>query len=452
MPDDLETVDFEGVDVLAVGGPYFGTGSPPDGDFYTADELRSIADNTRELLAAGELHAPVKLGHSFDQKLARESGYSDGEMPALGWIDNPRVEGDKLKVDLKKVPKKLGSLFKSGAFRTRSVELKSYVSQRGKGQVGPAIKGLALQGAKAPAVRTLDDIIALYHDEVDEAETQTREYGEMIWNPDLGFRWVQNAISQALNPPNSADARYFVEDIGPTTALVSTAGNANLSVTGGTYVVPFTIDNDKTSIAPASEWLYAQDRWVERAREYADASGERVSPKVADTKVKMELTFTEEQTRELAERHGLDVEAEDFSEQLTAKLFEESGDEGDGDETDKDVVKLPKDELAELKKQAAAGERAEKQLAEMERDTFFEAAEREGKIDPAEREKWERRYEEQPEYTKEIVNELPVREEYLKEYGDDSDGTGRDGRQTDSDKAFAESYLDLLGVGKEGDA
>lgn len=417
MPEEqLETIELDGVDVLAAGGPYFGTGSPADGDYYTEDDLRAIAENTTRLMAAGELRAPLKLGHSVNQKLAKASGYEDGEMPALGWIDNPRVEGSKLKVDLKAVPKKLGSLLKSGAFRTRSLELRSYVSQKDGAKVGPAIRGLALMGAKTPAVRTLDDVIALYSDEVDEAEVQTREYGEVVWNPELGYRWVGAHLATAIN--TSGDRQYNVADVGPTTALVTSTGS-------GSWVVPFTITTDDTVVAAsANEWISANDRWVAKAKEYAEASGDALSVDGADTSIKM----GDEMTTDLQDE------------------VEETEDEVETTESDVETIEVPKTEYADLVRNAEAGARAERKLAEMERDHFLAEAIEDGKFDPADLDDWKRRYDEQPEMVTEIVTSLKPQQVYLREFG--SDSTGRD-IEDDAERSLGDQMDDYMGVAVE---
>jgi hypothetical protein len=156
----LEAITIEAVPIMAVGGPFHGQGSPPEGDSFSKRDLQQIAAANEEL--AGELHVPVKLGHSGAQQLLKNSGLFADEMPAAGWLANFRVQGGKLLTDLVNVPKKLADLVQAGAFPQRSVELRSVRSQR-DGRVRDAIvTALGLLGAKAPAIRTLDDVAALY--------------------------------------------------------------------------------------------------------------------------------------------------------------------------------------------------------------------------------------------------------------------------------------------------
>ena len=108
----LETVNLDGVEILAVGGPYHGKGSPPDGDFFTTEDLTTMAANATELY--GELHPTAavnppknKVGHI--------------EQPAVGYLENQRLDktGTRLLADVKNVPKALASLIKAGAYRAR---------------------------------------------------------------------------------------------------------------------------------------------------------------------------------------------------------------------------------------------------------------------------------------------------------------------------------------------
>src|SRR5262244_3326629 len=102
----LPTVDLDRVELMRAGGPYHGYGSPPEGDHITPDDLAGYAKATNELLADVE---PVnKIGHDPEQRFARASGLfgDDDQTPALGFLQNFRVEGDSLYADVKKVPRR----------------------------------------------------------------------------------------------------------------------------------------------------------------------------------------------------------------------------------------------------------------------------------------------------------------------------------------------------------
>lgn len=108
---------------------------------------------------------PVKLGHTDK----RFSIAGDGE-PAMGWVTNLRVtpDGKSLRGDLTGVPSKLAEIMRS-AYPRRSVEIGWGMRTVG-GKVHRAVlTGLALLGIQKPAVKGLDDLLALYS-EVDQIE------------------------------------------------------------------------------------------------------------------------------------------------------------------------------------------------------------------------------------------------------------------------------------------
>ncbi len=151
---DLATVDLHDVEILAADVMIHGRGSPPEGDRYSTADLAAIADANREL--ADELQPPAKIGH-------------DGNGPAVGHVTNIRVAGDKLLADVKSVPRKFADLVRARAFNGRSVELGRVTSQRTGKKYDFVVTGLAWLGDKLPAVRTLDDVAALYDADVELA-------------------------------------------------------------------------------------------------------------------------------------------------------------------------------------------------------------------------------------------------------------------------------------------
>ena len=151
----LETVNIEGVEIFAVG--------KWNEDSYSPEDLQKIVNAYES--TKGKYQPFLKLSHDDAQRLAKKSGFSVDEMPALGWMENLRLAGDKLIADFKNVPKKIAELMKVGAFRTRSAEIWKDIEFEA-GVVFPyMLKAVGLLGADAPAVaglNTLDDFIALY--------------------------------------------------------------------------------------------------------------------------------------------------------------------------------------------------------------------------------------------------------------------------------------------------
>jgi len=109
-------------------------------------------------------HAPVKLGH--DSKLNDELG--DGA-PAYGWVVPTRIgvnaNGlETLYGDLVGMPSKLAEVAPT-AYRRRSVEIAWGVTTPKGAKYAAALVGIALLGASAPAVKGLEDVLALYSSE-----------------------------------------------------------------------------------------------------------------------------------------------------------------------------------------------------------------------------------------------------------------------------------------------
>ena len=369
----LETVDLDGVDVLSAGGPYHGAGSPAGGDFYTEADLRKIAAS-HELLGP-EIRPRNLVGHDPRQPMLAASGlYGDDQLPAAGWLTNFRVDGGKLRADVKRVPRKLADLIGVGAFRTRSVGIKKLTSQQ-TGEKHLVIDHLAWLGKKAPAVRNLDDIAALYGDD----------------GPTAG--WIEE---------------------------------------------------------PVAEYQY-------------DAPG-RVSRLPADTTGEMpeEITLSAETIVALAERMGVDPEDVDdaslvgYADELAAKAETPDDDDGDGDgdgdekpEGETGMVKLSETDVSELREQAAAGQRAARELHEMRRDSVIDTAIEACKIPPAAREEWQKRYDEAEGMVTTILSELSPDTELLTTYGADGDGldeSAREAKEKDEDELYRRHMADDHGV------
>lgn len=144
----LRTEDFKDVQLVSVGDHPASRG---DGR-VTSQDLDNAVSQFKELAALG-LKIPIKLGHSF-QAILRRSGY-----PSAGWVTGVRREGDKLVGDLTGVWPKVATMFKAGAYRTRSIELGTLML---KGRIfRRAVVGLAMLGEDIPADPSLDDFVDL---------------------------------------------------------------------------------------------------------------------------------------------------------------------------------------------------------------------------------------------------------------------------------------------------
>lgn len=452
MPE-LQTVDLPAVEILSTGGPVRGIGSPAGGDFYSRADLETIAEASREL--AAEIKAPMKIGHSDAQTLLQNSGLpapSPGEHPAVGWLDGATarvIDGENgveavLVMDAKSVPRAFSELITAGAYRTRSSELRRATSQVTGKTYEWVISGLAWLGAKLPAVQTLADVVALYESAEIEHTDDVRAYvvyaapavGAVVWAPDSSFQSLRDDVSEALNGVPTGgmnEPRFWVCDIdlAGSRALVETYYDD----TNDGYVVPFSRTADgSVTVAPSSDWTPVEQGWVAAAKEYATKDAD-VFQRRAESR-SMEITLTDEQAAKVRETLAIEGDAPLTPELITAAAetranelaaAKTAADEAaaklnEAGDTEQRVVKLEADLAAEKTKRF-----------ESERDADIKEALR-TRIDPADVEKWEKRYESLgAEAARELLFELPAVRDDLRTYGSDEHGG-------DEDEALAKSY------------
>jgi hypothetical protein len=390
-----------------------------------------------------------------------------GEMPAVGWLDGStaRVVDDanglsKLVMDAKKVPKAFSQLVDVGAYRKRSSELEAHalgeissVTSQVTGKTYDwVVTGLAWLGAKLPAVRTLDDVVKLYEDAGIEvpsgaARQEFRAFaaaeGTVVWAPDSSFQSMRDDVNEALNGPPTGgmnEPRFWVRD-------VNVAGDRALvqdyySDGCDGWVIPFTRAVDGTvTVAPSSDWQPVEEGWVAAAKEY-----ERKFSRAAEPRL-MELTLTDEQAAALREKLAIDGDAELTPEALTAAAETRANELADA-KAKADAAETRKnesDELGEKVRKLETDLKTEQtRRFESERDADIKEALR-TRIEPADKEKWEKRYETLGvEQARELLFELPKREA-IREFGSDDDG-----REDDADmKSFEAEIAREAGVAVE---
>ncbi len=145
-PEELQTFDVLGVELFSTG--------TWNGDPYDTGDLDEMVRAHTEV--GSQIKPYMKLGHSKDQALLKS-----GDLPAAGWIENVRREGNLLVADIKSVPKRIYQLLKAKAYRRRSAEVLCNVKIGGKAYKY-ALKACAFLGGEMPAVHTLNDVLALY--------------------------------------------------------------------------------------------------------------------------------------------------------------------------------------------------------------------------------------------------------------------------------------------------
>jgi len=101
---------------------------------FTLDILKKIATNSMAI--EDKISMPIKLGHSKKQIFNQDDG-----QPALGWLKNIKLKGEKIVADLTNVPQVLFDAIKKGLFKQVSVEIGNTKN------IGPHVTGLAILGA-----------------------------------------------------------------------------------------------------------------------------------------------------------------------------------------------------------------------------------------------------------------------------------------------------------------
>ena len=148
MPNKIKTYELNDIEVFAKG--------KWNGHEITSADIDDIVTNTNEIL--DKVKPMVKLGHSDEQELLRNSGF-----PAGGWITKLKRVGDKILVNIKEVPKVLYELIKNGAYKRISSEIiNDYIEPSTKKAYRRVLSAIAFLGGDLPAVTNLKDIAALY--------------------------------------------------------------------------------------------------------------------------------------------------------------------------------------------------------------------------------------------------------------------------------------------------
>src|SRR5690606_33419210 len=119
----------------------------------TRDYITKLAANTTRLIREGKLKPPVKPGHDPDQSSVQRM-FPEGGEPALGYLSEAMVRGNRIAVRATHVPRKFVQAVKDKLWSKTSAEI--HPNYRGE---GPAIVGIACLGATRPAIPQLADII-----------------------------------------------------------------------------------------------------------------------------------------------------------------------------------------------------------------------------------------------------------------------------------------------------
>ena len=186
----LETVDMPNEQVFAIGK---WTDSSGAAHTYSEEDLIGMAKAANE----SNYKPAIKLGHNEEQTALKEA-FGDGAA-AAGWMRNFRVEAGKLIADLTGVPKKLSDLIKAGAYKCKSLEISSDFKDEGLGKTFKLMPvGLALLGAKMPALSNLNDLTAIYKTEGSPATSFYFSFDETYQSNSLNLKGGDNMTPEEI--------------------------------------------------------------------------------------------------------------------------------------------------------------------------------------------------------------------------------------------------------------
>lgn len=378
----MTTVDFRGIALCRAGEWHGLTGKAT----VTPEDLQAVVDAYQDREVD---RARVKLGHVSS---LNDQALGDGA-PAFGWVSNPRVsdDGKTLLGDLVDVPRRLGEVVGRG-YKNVSVELRKNVKTP-SGKTHPTVlSGLALLGAAAPAVKGLDDLVALYASEpIPDTPTDGCQDGAV----------VTISLGDALDPVTHTDI--------PVPSPVACDGELDSPERPGREkegepTVAFLDQAREKFGLPADA---SEDQILERITALSEA------PADPDTTVKAEETDVTGDP-EVSEPE-LKSETVDAPETVT-------------------VSKAQWDELTAQVSELAAERKAKHQ------EQVIESALSEGRIAPAEREKWTTALSAAPEATETLLSSLAPRVN-VREQGSD---VALSASTTDDDAAF-QAWADKTG-------
>jgi len=243
----------------------------------------------------------------------------------------------------------------------------------------------------------------------------------VIWEPETGYQSLRDEINEALNPGQPADSRYWVCDVAMTgdRALVQEyAGDR-------TWVVPFTRGSDAdgdgdtdVQIAPSSDWIEAEQQWIDAATEAATAHRKTLpfNPDQGDDMSDLKVIATE---------LGLAEDATD--EQIVAAI---KAAKDTKPEVPEGAVVLTKNQVDDLTANAAAGLSAKTELDALKVKTALDGAVLKGKMTPAQRPSFEALASVDFDAFSKAVGELPDGAFKLTARGSGADITGGDDGDT----------------------
>lgn len=213
--DELATENLYGVEILAAGTWRSMEGRTAT---LTVADLREAASNF--VLLKDRVKPFLKAGHMNDVDHVKMTG-----MPALGWMENVRVKGNRLLADFTNVPRKIGQLIRAKAYRRISAELvRDWTDPSDGRKYGIVLRAAGMLGATAPAINVLKDILGNY-----AAQHRDVENTSIAFEPALVFSLAEPVTEGEID---MEDLKKLQEQVAALTQRVET-GDAAIRVALG---------------------------------------------------------------------------------------------------------------------------------------------------------------------------------------------------------------------------
>lgn len=380
---------------------------------------KMLADAAERATAAGaNFRAPIKLGHT-DERF-------DGE-PAMGWLNNLRVEGDGddavLKGDISGMPEWLAEV-EPTAYPDRSVEGLVY------GEDGFEVTGLALLGVTPPGMSTIKSLrdlpAALGVEQPLPIAASFKASGEeMRAAESVSSTPWSNFSASDYTPAQYKAACLIVTGDGSTKDMCSlpirepdgTLNRNGVAAAAGRLKQTDASPSAKAAAAKVLLNIYRNTLHAAAPADVKELAGISASgpsspaePPVQPPKGADEMSDTD---KGLRERLGLPEDADD--DVVNAKVDEllELATKPEPPKAEPPAVPagsvvINSDALEELKIAASAGQEARKVQLLQERDETIGRAIKAGKIAPARKDHWATNWDKDPEGVKAAIAELTV--------------------------------------------
>lgn len=353
----------------------------------------------------------IKLGHQDNNTLNLEAngGFGDGE-PAYGWVENLRLseDGQALIGDYVGMPAKLAEVAPT-AWRRRSVELLRNVKTAAGKTYSAALAGVALLGIMRPAAKGLQDVLDLYSGAESATELSVLELVDGMTAAQVAtFADALDglaAVSDIRVVPHETAAGTDADRVDTDTTTKEAPMGKGKGLTRESVLAALDAEGDAA----------IEDRLAELLGDDTDADKETDSERETDADTDKDAEVDESKTTSLAD--------------------------GDLPET----VTLSKEQFVMLRDGAQAGKDAATILAEQDRAQVIKTALAEGRIAPADKDRWATALAKDTEGTKTLLAGLtPVFP--VTEIGDDA--IHETTELTEAQQKAEDEFLDSIAPGR----